>query len=128
MSAATQRMGIRGERVAEKWLTVHGWQIAERRFKNGHREIDLVATKPEGDARTVAFVEVKTRASADFGGPTAAVSWRKQRELSRSAKVWMSRFQRPGDTFRFDVIGVILGPQNVRVQHVENAFLLPTKS
>jgi putative endonuclease len=128
MSAATQKMGIRGERVAEKWLTVHGWQIAERRFKNGHRDIDLVATKPEGDARTVAFVEVKTRASADFGGPTAAVSWRKQRELSRSAKVWMSRFQRPGDTFRFDVIGVILGPQNVRVLHVENAFLLPTKS
>jgi hypothetical protein len=39
----------------------------------------------------------------------------------------MSRFQRPGDTFRFDVIGVILGSQNVRVQHVENAFLLPTK-
>ena len=121
-------MGIRGERVAEKWLTVHGWQIAERRFRNGHRDIDLVATKPEGNARTVAFVEVKTRASADFGGPTAAVSWRKQRELSRSAKVWMSRFQRPGDTFRFDVIGVILGPQNVRVQHVENAFLLATKS
>jgi hypothetical protein len=40
----------------------------------------------------------------------------------------MSRFQEPGDTFRFDVIGVILSPQNVRVQHIENAFLLPNKS
>lgn len=128
MTAARQTMGKRGERVAEKWLAVHGWQIAERRFRNGHRDIDLVATKLEGDARTVAFVEVKTRATADFGGPVSAVNWRKQRELSRSAKVWMSRFQRPGDTFRFDVIGVILGPQNVRVQHVENAFLLPAKS
>lgn len=130
MSAARQKLGILGERVAEKWLHVHGWQIAERRFKNGHRDIDLVAVRPEpeGTARTVAFVEVKTRATHSFGGPVAAVSWRKQRELSRSAKVWMSRFQRPGDTFRFDVIGVIIGPQNVRVQHVENAFLLPTKS
>jgi putative endonuclease len=117
-------MGKRGERVAEKWLSVHGWQIAERRFRNGHRDIDLVATKPDGDARTVAFVEVKTRSSADFGGPVSAVTWRKQRELSRSAKVWMSRFQKPGDTFRFDVIGVILGPENVRVQHIENAFLV----
>jgi putative endonuclease len=129
MSVARQQMGIRGERVAEKWLAVHGWQIAERRFKNGHRDIDLVATRAErgGEERVVAFVEVKTRATHSFGGPVSAVSWRKQRELVRSAKVWMSRFQRPGDTFRFDVIGVILGSQNVRVQHVENAFLLPTK-
>ena len=120
-------MGVKGERVAEKWLSVHGWEIAERRFKNGHRDIDLVATRHEQAGRTVAFVEVKTRASADFGGPVSAVNWRKQRELCRSAKVWMSRFEKPGDTFRFDVIGVILGQEKVRVQHVENAFLLGTK-
>jgi putative endonuclease len=128
MSAAKQRMGFRGERVAEKWLNVHGWEIAERRFRNGRRDIDLVATRNEVTGRTVAFVEVKTRASADFGGPVSAVNWRKQRELCRSAKVWMSRFQKPGDTFRFDVIGVILGSENVRVQHVENAFLIQVKN
>jgi putative endonuclease len=128
MSKARQTMGLRGERVAAKWLHVHGWEIAERRFRNGHRDIDLIATRREGDIRTVAFVEVKTRASADFGGPVSAVNWRKQRELTRSAKVWMSRFQKPGDTFRFDVIGVILGTENVRVQHVENAFLIQNKN
>ncbi|MEO5677425.1 MAG: YraN family protein [Usitatibacter sp.] len=119
-------MGIRGERVAERWLHAHGWDIAERRFRNGHRDIDLVATRGprEGSGRTVAFVEVKTRASPDFGGPVSAVNWRKQRELARSAKVWMARFQRPGDVFRFDVIGVLLEHDKVRVQHVENAFLL----
>ena len=127
MSAAKQSMGLKGERVAERWLTVHGWEIAERRFRNGRRDIDLVATRSEQAGRTVAFVEVKTRASADFGGPVSAVNWRKQRELCRSAKVWMSRFEKPGDTFRFDVIGVILGAENVRVQHVENAFLIQTK-
>ena len=127
MTAARQKMGIKGERVAEKWLSVHGWEIAERRFRNGRRDIDLVATRAEPVGRTVAFVEVKTRASADFGGPVSAVNWRKQRELSRSAKVWMSRFEKPGDTFRFDVIGVILGQEKVRVQHVENAFLIQSK-
>jgi putative endonuclease len=128
MTAARQAMGQRGERVAEKWLSVHGWEITERRFRNGRRDIDLVATRYEPTGRTVAFVEVKTRASADFGGPVSAVNWRKQRELCRSAKVWMSRFQKPGDTFRFDVIGVILGAENVRVQHVENAFLIQNKN
>jgi putative endonuclease len=128
MSAAKQTMGLRGEQVAARWLAVHGWQIAEKRFRNGRRDIDLVAVRPEGGGRAVAFVEVKTRASADFGGPVSAVNWRKQRELCRSAKVWMSRFQQPGDTFRFDVIGVILGQEKVRVQHVENAFLIQSKS
>jgi putative endonuclease len=128
MSAARQTFGIKGERVAEKWLTVHGWEIAERRFRNGRRDIDLVAIRSELTGRTVAFVEVKTRATADFGGPVSAVNWRKQRELCRSAKVWMSRFQKPGDIFRFDVIGVILGPENVRVQHIENAFLIQAKN
>ncbi len=128
MTAARQTMGIRGERVAARWLRVHGWDIAERRFRNGHRDIDLIATRAEpGALRTVAFVEVKTRASADFGGPVSAVNWRKQRELSRSAKVWISRFQKPGDTFRFDVIGVILEAEKVRVHHIENAFLLANK-
>jgi len=127
MSAAKQAMGVKGERVAARWLMVHGWSIAEHRFRNGHRDIDLVATRDERDAsRTVAFVEVKTRATNSFGGPIAQVSWRKQRELSRSAKVWMSRFQRPGDTFRFDVIGVILSTKHVKVHHVENAFVLPS--
>jgi putative endonuclease len=122
-------MGLKGERVAARWLQVHGWSIAEHRFRNGHRDIDLIATRDERDAsRTVAFVEVKTRAKDSFGGPIAQVSWRKQRELGRSAKVWMSRHQRPNDTFRFDVIGVILSDKNVRVQHAENAFLLPTKA
>jgi putative endonuclease len=122
-------MGVKGERVAARWLKVHGWDIVEHRFQNGHRDIDLIATRDErGSGRTVAFVEVKTRARDAFGGPVAQVGWRKQRELRRSAMVWMSRFQRPGDNFRFDVIGVIIGPHNVKVQHVENAFLIPTKT
>jgi putative endonuclease len=128
MTAGRQAMGERGERVAAKWLTVHGWEIAERRFRNGHRDIDLVATRREPNTgRTVAFVEVKTRKANTFGGPIGAVNWRKQRELSRSARVWISRFQRPGDTYRFDVIGVILETEKVRVQHVENAFLVYEK-
>lgn len=120
-------MGVRGERVAEKWLHVHGWQIAERRFRSGHRDIDLVATRSDlrGQGRTVAFVEVKTRKADSFGGPLGAVGWRKQRELVRSARVWISRHQQPADTFRFDVIGVILEPRKIRVAHIENAFLLP---
>lgn len=69
-------------------------------------------------------MEVKARKSSLFGGPLGAVDWRKQRELCRSARAWTARFGRQGDFYRFDVIGVLFAQDGVRVQHVENAFLV----
>ncbi len=130
MSDANQVMGERGERVAEKWLRSRGWTILHRRFRSGHRDIDLVASRAQSGSsgREIAFVEVKARATADFGGPLCAVNWGKQRELCRSATVWISRFQQPGDTFRFDVVGVLFECGKVHVRHVENAFEARTRS
>lgn len=92
--------------------------MVQRRFRNGRRDIDLVV---ERDG-TVAFVEVKARRGAEFGGPVSAVNWRKRRELQRSALVWIDRNGRGADTYRFDVVGVLLNGAEVRVCHVENAF------
>ena len=129
MSAAKQATGLEGELIAEQWLTARGWSVLDRRFRNGHRDLDLIVARQDGESsRTIAFVEVKARASSSFGGPLAAVGWQKQRELCRSARVWISRFQRPGDSYRFDVVGVVLGHGRVEVQHIENAFLLPTRA
>jgi putative endonuclease len=36
--------------------------------------------------------------------------------------VWIARFGRPEQAFRFDVVGVLIDGERVRVQHVENAF------
>ena len=126
MMAARQILGERGERTVE-WLPRRravGILVA-RRFRSGHRDIDLVAewTKQSGVERMIAFVEVKTRASADFGGPLSAVNWRKQRELVKAARDWMARFHRPGDAYRFDVVGVVFGGlTGPEVIHIENAF------
>ena len=49
--------GREGEVLAERWLRRRGWRVLHRRFRSGHRDIDLVA---ERDG-TVAFVEVKAR-------------------------------------------------------------------
>jgi putative endonuclease len=118
MSPARQEFGAVGERVAERWLRRRGWRVLQRRFRSGHRDIDLVA---ERDG-LVAFVEVKARRGSDFGDPVEAVHWRKQRELVRSATVWIDRHGRPNETYRFDVIGVLVEGNSVRVKHIENAF------
>ena len=124
MSAATQAFGEIGERLAERWLRRKGWRIVQRRFRNGHRDIDLVV---ERDG-LIAFVEVKARKGAAFGLPVEAVNWRKQRELTRSAHVWIERHGRPDDSYRFDVIGVLVEGPMVKIRHVENAFSLHARA
>ncbi|HSJ62619.1 MAG TPA: YraN family protein [Gemmatimonadaceae bacterium] len=120
MSTEAQALGELGERIAERWLARRGWRLVGRRFRNGHRDIDLIV---EGHD-TVVFVEVKARRARDFGDPVEAVDWRKQRELVRSAHVWMDRFGVPGRAYRFDIVGVLVEGRSVRVRHVENAFAL----
>lgn len=121
MSAATQALGELGERIAERWLARKGWRLVGRRFRNGHRDIDLIVECDD----TVVFVEVKARRARAFGDPVEAVDWRKQRELVRSAQVWVDRFGHSGRSYRFDIVGVLLADGVVRIRHVENAFSLP---
>jgi putative endonuclease len=120
MSAARQALGELGERIAERWLRARGWRVMQRRFRSGHRDIDLVV---ERDG-VVAFVEVKARRGSGFGGPVEAVNWRKQKELGRSARVWVDRHGRALEAYRFDVIGVLVAGSRVRIRHVPNAFPL----
>lgn len=120
--SAQQILGEKGERAAEEYLTARGWRVVDRRFRSGHRDIDLVMERTGVDGRIIAFVEVKTRASASYGGPLGAVHWRKQREMVRAARDWMSRRREAGDSFRFDVVGIIYGSGNPQVVHIENAF------
>jgi len=117
-----QALGALGERVAERWLARDGWQVVDRRWRSGRRDIDLVAIRDN----VVAFVEVKTRRSTWSGQPVEAVNWRKQRELTRSAQAWIDRrgvlLMPDGAVFRFDVVGIVATPERIGVRHVTAAF------
>lgn len=121
-----QSLGALGERVAARWFVAQGYAVLARRFRSGHRDLDLVVAQ----GGVVAFVEVKARCGDGYGGPLAAVHWRKRRELVRSAQVWVARYGRTGQAYRFDVFGVLVGPvssggRRVRVLHVPDAFQVP---
>lgn len=125
MLTERQRLGIRGEAIAARWLEGRGWTVLDRRFRSGHRDLDLVVTRTELDAsRLVAFVEVRTRFSTEMGYPAATVQWRKQQELARSARAWIRSNRRSEDVYRFDVIGVLVRGPTVRIQYVPDAFWL----
>lgn len=126
MLTARQELGVRGERVAEVWLTARGWTVLDRRFRAGHRDLDLVVARwdVEPDGRLVAFVEVRTRYSTVRGTPAETVTWRKQRELARAARAWVASNRRSNDVYRFDVVGVLVRAGRARIQYVPDAFWL----
>ena len=124
VTTEAQAFGERGERLAERWLRKRGWRVLERRFRSGRRDIDLIVER----RGTVAFVEVKARRGSGYGAPIEAVNWKKQRELVRSAQVWVERFGCPGWSYRFDVVGILAEGGHVRICHVENAFGLAVRS
>ena len=116
------RAGVWGEDQAGDFLKARGYKILGRRVRIGVRdELDLVARQGE----VLVFVEVKTRASEDFGRPIASVDRRKQHTLSRAAVRYLTKLKTPV-SFRFDVVEVVgrEGDKAPLIRHIENAFQL----
>jgi putative endonuclease len=111
---AAEAQGRRGERMAGWWLRLKGWRILDRRVRTPAGEVDLVARKDN----LVAFVEVKTRATAadlDF-----AIDARRLARVAAAAEVLMPRYAGPGDDIRVDVI--LIAPGTLP-RHIENAWI-----
>jgi len=112
---AAEAAGRRGERLAGWWLRLKGWQILDRRVRTPAGEVDLVARR----GSLVAFVEVKTRATAaelDF-----AIDERRLARVAAAAELLMARYAGSGDDIRVDVI--LLAP-GTRPRHIENAWIV----
>jgi putative endonuclease len=97
-----QRLGIVGEELAAAALTARGYAILERRYTTERGEIDIVAE----DGDTLVFVEVRARATAEFGRAADTVTAAKQRQVTRMASEYLSRHQIANRPCRFDVVAV----------------------
>jgi len=107
-------LGERGERSALDYLTRYeGYRIVAINFRmplgrglRGQKltaEIDIIAY----DGDTLAFVEVKTRTSADFVAPERAVDLRKQRQIARAARRYRQLMKVTEEPYRYDVVTVL---------------------
>jgi putative endonuclease len=110
---AAERRGRKGEGLAALWLRLHGWRIIGRRVKTPRGEIDLIARR----GRTVAFVEVKWRATA--AELDMAIDAHRLRRVASAVEAVAHRFLRGGDTPRIDVL--LLAPGHWP-RHIVNAW------
>jgi len=115
-SDARSQIGFEGERIAADFLKKNGYRLVLSNFKvpigrnskgvAATGEIDIIALEDE----TICFIEVKTRTSDNFAPPLASVTRRKQRQITRTARVYRRIFGVSEMSYRFDVVSIVLRP------------------
>lgn len=100
-------LGALGEQLAVDHLIAQGWAILARNWRCRYGELDVIVA--DRVARTVVFVEVKTRSGDGFGGLAYAVPPEKVRRLRRLAGAWLVGQQAHWGEIRLDVIMVRIG-------------------
>ena len=121
-----RKTGILGEDLAEKYLQEKGYVIVRKNFRTRLGEIDIIAISP--DKKFLCFVEVKTRKQILFGEPIEAVDEKKARKIFSVAEEFLSSHHRIQDLevknldIRFDVISVEITHDDIKIEHIENAF------
>lgn len=113
-------LGKWGEEQAALYYEDRGYEILERDWKFGKRDIDLIAISE--DAQTLVFVEVKTRQNDDMQEPEEAVDVKKMRNLAIAANAYVKLHDLDKDV-RFDIISVIGTPSDMKsIECFEDAF------
>lgn len=107
--------------MAHRYLRQIGFTILARNYHHpdGHGEVDIVAR----DGEIIVFVEVKARATSDFGAPDRAINQDKQRLITRAARYYALRSNTPWNQVRFDVVSIVL-TKPPDITHVRDAFFL----
>lgn len=112
---ATYETGIRGEKIAEKFLTEKGMRLLESRHREKNGEIDLIME----DGQTIVFVEVKARFSIqEAGHGLRAVTPAKQKRIAGAATLYLMRHGWLRRDIRFDVVEI----NQDEILYVPNAF------
>jgi len=99
-----QEIGNYGERVAAAFLRQNGYRVLTRNYRTTRGELDLICR--HGDI--LVFVEVRTRASTDFGRPIETIGAAKQDALRYAARRYLELLNREDIHYRFDAVEVML--------------------
>lgn len=106
--------GRKFENLAARFYTDNGYELLERNWRAGHKEIDLIVRKDDA----VVFVEVKSTYSKEFGHPAERVDQKKIHNLTDCARQYIIDQKLEGVDLRFDVVTFTNG----RLEHFPDAF------
>ena len=110
--------GMAGEALAADYLQRRGYDILERNWRSGKKEIDIIAMFED----LLVFVEVKTRSNRGYGGPGAALNAGKWKNIAIAAGAYMRQNGYEWEV-RFDIIAVrFQGRGKAVVRHFRDMY------
>jgi putative endonuclease len=118
VTKARKWLGQYGEDRACEYLIGQGYQILDRNWRNQEGELDIVGCL----AKTLVFIEVKTRTSGYSGSPFEAITKQKLARLRRLAASWCSQRQVANSQVRFDAIAVLVHGGRVTIEHLKQVI------
>lgn len=120
----TTGLGVRGEDIAERYLSKKGYIIHKRNFISRFGEIDIIAEK-DG---FICFAEVKTRGENRIAAGREAITASKQQKLTKTAEYFLfcnaNSVELNGLQPRFDCIEIHVDKNDklIEINHLENIF------
>ncbi len=112
-----RKIGEKGESLAAQYLQEAGYEIVERNWRTGHKEIDLIC-RQNG---LFIFVEVKSRINLRQGMPEESVSDSKISSVTAAAGIYL--YEKKYTDVRFDVISIIFkADDSHELLHIRDAF------
>ena len=119
--AQHNELGKWGEQVAYEYLLVQGYTMVERDTRQGHFEIDIIATK----GNRIIFIEVKTRSDLKVD-PVQSINSRKIGRICAAANSYVKQLKLPHEV-QFDIVIVIGNPDSYTIEHIPDAFIAPMR-
>ena len=111
--------GILGEKLAKDFLKKRGYRIIETNYRCPEGEIDIVARHKD----CLAFIEVRTKTSQEFGSPEESITPVKRERMRATASHYRQSHDNLPLSWRIDVVAVELDQKGKlsRMELIENA-------
>lgn len=107
-SSHNKQFGTKGEDAACLYLIKQKYKIIERNFRTRNGEVDIIAIDTATKPLTLAFIEVKTRISDEFGDPLEAINYYKMQALIRTAAFYAASHPKLPQQLRVDAVGITM--------------------
>jgi len=109
--------GYESEQYAREYLILQGLKWIESNYHSRMGEIDLIMR----DKESLVFVEVRSRASAAFGGAISSITNSKKQKLLKTASLYLvAKKLYDKEIVRFDVLSLEGTPP--KINWIKNAF------